>query len=32
MFEKEEEVVDWCGASNLGEEDVIGEVSGWVQK
>ena len=32
MFEKDEEGVDWCGARNLREEEVIGEVSGWVQK
>ena len=32
MFDKDEEGVDWCGASSLGEEEVIGEVSGWVRK
>ena len=30
MFEKVEELVDWCGASNIVEEEVLGEVSGWV--
>ena len=32
MFEKDEEGVDWCGARNLGEEEVPGAVSfhyGW---
>ena len=32
MFKKDEEGVDWCGAMSLREEEVIGEVSGQVQK
>ena len=32
MLEKNEEGVDWCGSNNLGEEQVLGEVSEWVQK
>ena len=32
MFKKDEEGVDWFGASNIGEEEVLGEVSGWVLK
>ena len=32
MFDKDEGVFDWCGARNLREEEVIGEVSVWVQK
>ena len=32
MFKKDEEVFDWCCARNIGEEDVLGEVSEWVRK
>ena len=29
MFNKDEEVFDWCGAINFREGEVLGEVSGW---
>ena len=32
MSKKDEEGVDWCGARNIGEEEVLGEVSVWVRK
>ena len=32
MFEKYQELVEWFGASNIVEEEVIGQVSGWVRK
>ena len=32
MFKKDEEGVEWCGARNLEEEEVIGDFSGWVHK
>ena len=27
-----EEGVDWCSTMNIWEEEVIGEVSGWLRK
>ena len=32
VFEKDEEGVEWCGSRNIGEEEVIGEVSGLARK
>ena len=32
VFKKDEEGVDWYGLRNILEEEVIVEVSGWVQK
>ena len=31
-FKKDEEGVDWFGSRCLGEEEVLDEVSEWVQK
>ena len=30
IFEAVKEVVDWCGPRSLWEEEVLGEVSGWL--
>ena len=32
MFKKDEEGVEWSCERNIGEEEVLGEVSGWVRK
>ena len=32
MFKNYQEAVDWCGPTIIGEEEVLGEVSGWLQR
>ena len=32
MSERDEEGVEWCGSSNLWEEEILLEVSRWVRK
>ena len=31
-FDKDKEVVYWCGARNLWQEEFLGDVSVWVRK